>query len=255
MSWSAIAPTPVNAEQAIELLSNTRNPNISGYFFLGTYEQPILRCYNNNPNRWLNKFSNHINSGILDCWLRESTIFNALSEYDHMFELASPPGPYHVPKVHLSARLLDQVSHMGKDSLVFFFVVRGLACPQTKLIIRYTLRHTILAMIDEAMQGFSTEFCGAISRIEGGFFICFVILTRPCRLVQPKFELFPRSCAGYQREVSSARRQGDNESKSEIVKEVLGHDFRWYLGIQISCCIVRVVRHLVKDCSLCFLVY
>ncbi len=167
MSWSAIAPTPVNAEQAIELLSNTRNPNISGYFFLGTYEQPILRCYNNNPNRWLNKFSNHINSGILDCWLRESTIFNALSEYDHMFELASPPGPYHVPKVHLSARLLDQVSHMGKDSLVFFFVVRGLACPQTKLIIRYTLRHTILAMIDEAMQGFSTEFCGAMLRSVG----------------------------------------------------------------------------------------
>lgn len=167
MSWSAIAPTPVNAEQAIELLSNTRNPNISDYFFLGTYEQPILRCYNNNPNRWLNKFFNHINSGILDCWLRESTIFNALSEYDHMFELASPPGPYHVPKVHLSARLLDQVSHMRKNSLVFFFVVRGLACPQTKLIIKYTLRHTILAMIDEAMQGFSTEFCGAMLRSVG----------------------------------------------------------------------------------------
>lgn len=81
-----------------------------------------------------------------------------------MFDLTSPAPPYHVPKIHLSARLLDQVSHMGKDSPIFFVVVRELVCPRAKLVIRDTLRHVIIAIIDEAMRGFSTEFCEAMLR-------------------------------------------------------------------------------------------
>lgn len=47
--------------------------------------------------------------------------------------------------------------------------------------------------LDTPLYGISISSIVQIdtSRIEGRFFICFVILTRPCRLVQPKSKLFP----------------------------------------------------------------
>lgn len=72
---------------------------------------------------------------------------------------------------------------MGKDSPIFFFVVRELVCPRAKLVIRDTLRHVIIAMIDEAMHGFSTEFCGAMLRSVGLEFFAPITRRKDWKLV------------------------------------------------------------------------
>ncbi len=167
MPTPLITPNPVDLEQAIEILSNLREPNFSGMFFLETLDQPMVRHLEDTPRWWVKAYSKFLKSGIVDRWLCDSMNQNIPEEGGHMINIAPAPKIYHVPRIHLSTKFLHQVGDMGKDSLVFFFMAKGLSWPEKKLVVRHTLRDIIVAMIEEARHGYSSEFCGAMLRSIG----------------------------------------------------------------------------------------
>ena len=155
----------VDLKQAIQLLLNIREPNIYGIFFLHSHSNPICRYFDETPEQKLTTLAELIRRGIVDRWI--GSMDGMIQDEDgHTLRFQPAPRGFPIPTIHISARFLVQARCMGDEALVFFFIVRGTAL-RAKLMVKHRLHDAIVAMLDEAIHGYATVFCGAMLRPEG----------------------------------------------------------------------------------------